>query len=137
MRPRTATSLAALALAAGIGLAGAAGAAPFFTLAGGVDGPDVGNDFAFINGTGAIIRESQAGNAATINITGPGRHARAVSPGDVVAGENRPVFHAAAGGYARPPPSGRRAAAPRSRPLWCSAVGALTRRGPGSNVPPA
>jgi hypothetical protein len=72
MRPRTATSLAALALAAGIGLAGAASAAPFFTLAGGVDGPDVGNDFAFINGTGAIIRESQAGNPATINITGPG-----------------------------------------------------------------
>ncbi|MFZ9484864.1 MAG: hypothetical protein ACO3DJ_04605 [Alphaproteobacteria bacterium] len=68
---------------------------------------------------------------------GPGRHARAVSPGDVVAGENRPVFHAAAGGCARAPPSGRRAAAPRSRPLWCSAVGALTRRGPGSNVPPA
>jgi hypothetical protein len=72
MRPRTATSLAALALAAGIGLAGAAGAAPFFTLAGGVDGPDVGNDFAFINGTGAIIRESQVGNPATISITGPG-----------------------------------------------------------------
>jgi hypothetical protein len=72
MRPRTATSLAALALAAGIGLAGAAGAAPFFTLAGGADSPDVGNDFAFINGTGAIIRESQVGNPATINITGPG-----------------------------------------------------------------
>jgi len=72
MRPRTATSLAALALAAGLGLAGAAGAAPFFTLAGGADVADVGNDFAFINGTGAIIRESQAGNVATISVTGPG-----------------------------------------------------------------
>jgi len=72
MRPRTATGLAALALAAGIGLAGTAGAAPFFTLAGGADVPDVGNDFAFIAGTGAIIRESQIGNVATISVTGPG-----------------------------------------------------------------
>jgi len=72
MRPRTATSLAALALAAGIGLAGTAGAAPFLTLAGGADVADVGNDFAFINGTGAIIRESQAGGPTTISITGPG-----------------------------------------------------------------
>ena len=70
MRPRTATSLAALALAAGIGLAGAAGAAPFFTLAGGVDTPEVGNDFAFI--TNSIVREGAVGNPATINITGPG-----------------------------------------------------------------
>ena len=70
MRPRTATSLAALALAAGIGLAGAAGAAPFFTLAGGVDAPEVGNDFAFISNS--IVREGAVGNPATINITGPG-----------------------------------------------------------------
>ena len=72
MKPRTATGLAALALAAGIGLAGTAGAAPFFTLAGGADVPDIGNDFAFIAGTGAIIRESQVGNVATISVTGPG-----------------------------------------------------------------
>ncbi|MEY4681047.1 MAG: hypothetical protein RLZZ276_2696, partial [Pseudomonadota bacterium] len=70
MRPRTATSLAALALAAGIGLAGAAGAAPFFTLAGGVDAPEVGNDFAFISNS--IVREGAVGNPATISITGPG-----------------------------------------------------------------
>lgn len=70
MRPRTATSLAALALAAGLGLAGAASAAPFFTLAGGADQPEVANDFAFI--TNSIVREGVAGSPATISITGPG-----------------------------------------------------------------
>lgn len=70
MTPRTATSLAALALAAGLGLGSVAQAAPFFTLTGGTDQAEIGNDFAFI--TNSIVREGAIGNAASIGITGAG-----------------------------------------------------------------
>jgi hypothetical protein len=68
MTARTMTSMAALAIAAGL-YAAAAQAAPMFQIMGGGDAADPGNAFNFVLGTTGTIRESQAGNPATLNLT--------------------------------------------------------------------
>ena len=68
MRARTTTSMAALAIAAGL-YATAAQAAPMFQIVGGSDLADPGNAFNFVTGTSGIVRQSQAGNPATLHLT--------------------------------------------------------------------
>ncbi len=68
MTARTMTSMAALAIAAGL-FATAAPAAPMFQLMGGADAADPGNAFNFVIGTTGVIREGQTGNPATLHLT--------------------------------------------------------------------
>ncbi len=67
MPARTMTSMAALAVAAGL-FASAAQAAPMFQLMGGGDAADPGNAFNFVIGTTGVIRESQPGTPATLHL---------------------------------------------------------------------
>ena len=71
MRSALRNGAAAIALSIGLGAASVS-AAPFFTVAGGADVIDIGQDFDFIRLTTDLIREGQVGNSVTISSTGAG-----------------------------------------------------------------